>query len=261
MDRLFVGGAIVLGLFATGSSATGLVTPPEADANFAVIWILSSSEDFSHQKSVGVGDSALHARLLPSALYINDADVVDDQNRLVLPAGSEMAAAEVDKNWKMACVINSYKLSKKYKQRFTAALRNTCLIDTDGDGKFDKYSLYRSAYFSIGAIGKVRHLEGVMPSPYHLLDSKNSVDSPSVDISLLEVSEKNLSFQFCIIDFYSSGACLNHKYEILSKDIPTGVVVEGGRIDILSRSDKRVVVRVSRDIPAQPIKIYNWLSS
>lgn len=223
---------------------------------------MAPSSALEESKLVKLREDVTQVRLLPDALFLNDAAVFDDHDRLVVPANSELAGAKNSAGWVMGCVINPYKIKRRFTERFTARERNTCLIDTDTDGRFDRYSLYKSAYLTLGAVGKVRHYEGLRPAPYRKAETASSADSPTALLRLTSLDAKKASFSFCFEDFLPDKAdCLSPSYTVGLNAPVNRLEVRGARFDVAARPAKSLAVEMKNQFEAQPIRIFNWLTA
>jgi hypothetical protein len=187
--------ALVIGAWLIASSSPA---PARADADeFAVEWIPAPEASSDTPVRIHDNHAVFGSRLLPRRLLITDADVIDGKGRLILPKDSELGFAEAP--YPMACVINPNKIKRDQHRSFVANSVNTCLIDRDGDGRFEAWSRYESRYYSIGASGKVLMIQPVTPTPYREADPGTSKDYFTVYLRFEGwASSRKLSFSLCL---------------------------------------------------------------
>lgn len=222
---------------------------------FAVEWIPASDTPSSTALFVGKGQSILTARMLPTRLLITDADVLDQRGRLILPKNAELAFAKAP--YFMACVIDPRMIKRAQGRKFVTENLNTCLVDMDRDGKFDRRVGYSSRYWSMGASGKMMDAGDIIPTSYREESPESSKDYFTLRLVLLggATSSKNAIVGICFRDEPALSDCLTERPEVDVTNFPAYLDVMGARLAIRGRENGKAEIVVERPISRDPFSM------
>lgn len=223
---------------------------------FEVVWQVEPTAPATSAITVERDSIIAQTRLLPTKLLVPEADVYDERGDLLLPKGAELALAYADGI--VGCVINGWSVNRRTGIRFGAMNRNTCLMDSDKDGRFDHQFTYSAVLLTLGATGTMRSISPIAPVAFREVSANLSQDSPNLYLIATD------SFNSAVLcpgwnpKPSPRGFCLKGSIGISRKQLPFSFTVLGARFTLESVAQNVAHFTQESGFAAQPLRIKNY---
>jgi hypothetical protein len=240
--------------FAIGAGITPATAADNAE-RYETSWAVVPQDANESTRWVEPGGVVTSARLIPRKLYILP-DGVTTGGATILPPGTELVAPAAADT--IGCTIRSRREggAQQFQRGFI------CLIDSDHDGRFDRYFDGRSASpdFFIGFGKKPKTMTAIQPARFEAREAALVSDSPRVYLQYFYFASvaNELEFQTCLVEKPrgSVGCFGNGWIRVNRAKLPYDFEALGGRFRVEAKEESRVRVTMLSPFAAQPFIVY-----
>jgi hypothetical protein len=229
--------------------------PAASGDRFEVVWAVEASSAQKSELIVPNNGVVARTRLLPIKLFVNEADIHDANGRLLLPRDAELAFAEADHI--VGCVINPIVVSQRTGRTFQALNINTCLMDKDGDGRFDHQFAYNALLLTLGAVGKMRRVSAIPPATYR--EVRPELVRDSWNLPLVAAHRGGLTIlKLCPGRNPTptvNGWCLSGEIALRHDRLPATFEALGARFTLHAAANGEARISQQSGFAAQPLRI------
>ncbi|MDH7975541.1 hypothetical protein QH494_25425 [Sphingomonas sp. AR_OL41] len=236
---------------------------PRAEAankrNYVVGWIVEPDVLLSEEGQwVKPFSTIASAKLLPPKLFVTSDDVVADGS-VIVPAGTKLIGLQSETM--IACTLESPPSKGLAAAIFIGSDHYTCLIDGDGDGRFEQYFKLNGppAGIPIGT-GKVpSKTVAISPIAYTQGDAHSLINPPHVYVQYGWFASLvgELVFQTCLIkNNHATTGCLSPDAIVKNSRLPGTFEALGGTFRVDAKDENRVRVTQLTPFRRQPLIIY-----
>jgi len=234
------------------------ITPTIAADNterYETFWVVVPQDVHESKSWVDPGGVVTSARLIPRKLYILP-DGVTTGGATILPPGTELVAPVATDT--IGCTVRSRRegVAKQFERGFI------CLIDSDRDGRFDRYFYGRSTSpdFFIGFGKKPKTMMAIEPARFEAREGSLVSDGPRVYLQYFYFASvaNELEFQTCLVEKpYRSVGCFGNGWIRVNRaKLPYDFEALGGRFRVEAKEESRVQVTILSPFAAQPFIVH-----
>lgn len=235
---------------------------PNVPTRFEVVWNTQPTTlEVPTRLAVKGAKHIASTRLIPTRLFILDADAVSTTRGLIAVRDSDLALAEADGGGISACIINSMAVKYRTGRTSRANRINTCLWDADSDGRFDHFFAYRSADFTLGAVGKASGVEEIVPTAYRQEVPSRARDGWAISVrARTGWGPTQLDLCFGPDLGARNPMCLSPPMKVGDRQLPSDVNIAGAIFHLERQANGSVLIEQRTGFSLHPIHIKNWLS-
>ncbi len=194
------------------------------------------------------------ARLLPHTMLVASEDVRDLKGLMIVPTGTPLIGLQ--SRTPIGCLMKPIRPGSILSEILWGQGHLTCLVDTDGDGKFDRFFQKGAPRVNlISGGGKLpAQMNVAQPASYRRADPATLEDAPRVEIRF--GSHAPLVKESNFINFAVNGnesAPFGDWIIVKDKNIPGDFEVMGGMFHAIDQADGKITVKMVRPFVRQEI--------
>ncbi len=237
-----------LGTWLVAATIALSVTPARAEERelYTVDWHIAAVTDLAEPAWVGPYTSFVQGKMLAKARYVLAGDAVTANGTRVADSGTLIVATNFSQSLGCALTLPGESLVLPVDSKKNIALG--CLLDSDGDGRFDKF-FQRGLFigdFTWNQSALPRKLEPISPVAYRLEQGPGAMAGIPIYLqySWFASGVDQLIFQVCNRPNLRSGlGCLAPVIRVKQSSSARVFEALGGRFEVIAKIDNRIQVR------------------
>lgn len=227
----------------------------EKAPTYRMVWNILPQGEVGKTRLIADGAEVVELKLTPPALYRVPADVYDERGKILLPEGVQLVGLQSDV--RMACTINPISKSGPKAILFTGGVKRICLIDQDGDGRFEsKYLLSANeVYFYFRLSGRLPvSRKSIAPIELDSLSPEEIEYGPLITIYLRHGDKPDQPVEMAAT---VGSFDLFPNYRVDLADLPQDFQLYGGAIRIARSTDGRFEASIIKEFDSRELDFWN----
>lgn len=225
---------------------------------YRMVWNVEAQGTIGETHVVRPGEVALTLQLTPPALFRAARDVRDNAGNVLLPAGLQLVGLQSEA--RIACTIRQTERRGAEQLLFLGSLKRICLIDADGDGRFERRFLRSTngqAFFLLRGRLSDRQ-QPIEPAELVALPPAATEGPPVIEVTLDRSSRADRRVLLTVaVGAAGHGFALGGRLSANASSLPAAFDLYGGRIEVSSRPDGSFAVRTLARFSASALDFWD----